>query len=68
MSGQELKDALFAKVPVKCDGIEYLRIYEIVYRVPDNKLMISAGLLDKNGRSVTYALADKVELLEAPVQ
>ena len=68
MSGQELKEALFSKAPVKYDGIEYLRIYEIVYRVLDNKLMISAGLLDKNGRSITYALADKVELSEASVQ
>lgn len=60
MTGTELKQALFNKTPVMHNGIRYKRIYEIVYRVPEDKLIVSAGLLDENANSIVYALPDKV--------
>lgn len=63
MDNQELKRALVSKEPVKCGDIEYMRVCEIVYKVPNDKLIISAGLLDKNENSIVYAPAEKVEAL-----
>lgn len=60
MTGAELKQALFNKKPVMYNGIRYRRVYEIVYRVPEDKLIVSAGLLDENANSIVYALPDKV--------
>ena len=61
MTNTELKQAFFGKVPVMYDGIQYRRVYEIVYRMPEDKLIISAGLLDMGGRSVVYVPFDKVK-------
>jgi len=63
MTGAELKQALINKTPVMHNGIRYRRVYEIVYRVPEDKLIVSAGLLDVNEKSVTYAAADKVDAI-----
>lgn len=63
MTNAELKQALFNKTPVMYNGIRYHRIYEIVYRVPKDKLIVSAALLDENDNSVVYALPDKVSLI-----
>ena len=56
MTNGEAKTALFKRTPVVCNGIEYLYISAITYRVNSNdELVISAELLDKNRRSVTNA-------------
>lgn len=64
MTNAELKQALFAKTPVMHNGIRYQRVYEVVYRVPEDKLIVSAGLLDMNDKSITYATADKVTQIQ----
>ena len=64
MTNAELKQALFSAAPVVCNGIEYQRVCEIVYRRPQNEVIISAGLLDKNGNCIVYARPEKVTLLE----
>lgn len=64
MTNDEAKTALFKRTPVVCNGIEYLCITAITYRVNTNgELIISAELLDKNRRSVTNAqLKDVITL------
>ncbi|MBQ1261044.1 MAG: hypothetical protein IIX96_03445 [Clostridia bacterium] len=64
MTNDEAKTALFKRTPVVCNGIEYLCITGITYRVnSNNELIISAELLDKNKRSVTNAqLKDVISL------
>lgn len=64
MNNDEAKTALFKRTPVVCNGIEYLCITAITYRVnSNNELIISAELLDKNRRSVTNAqLKDVISL------
>lgn len=56
MTNEEGKNALFNRIPVIFNGIEYLYINKIIYHCGDNNnLVISAELLDKNKRSVTIA-------------
>jgi len=56
LTNEEAKNALFKRTPVVYDGIEYLYITAITYRVSSkNELIISAELLDKNKRSVIHA-------------
>lgn len=56
MTNEEAKTAFFNRVPVVCNGTEYLYISAIIYRYDKNKnLIISAELLDKNKHSVTIA-------------
>lgn len=64
MTNAELKDAFMSKCPVECGGIRYLRVAEIVYSMPDKELIVSAGLLDKNGKCLVYALAQKVKIIK----
>ena len=64
MTNTELKQALFNKTPVMHNGIRYQRMYEIVYRVPKDKLIVSVGLLDVNDNSIVYAMPDKVSLVD----
>lgn len=61
MTNDEIKKALFSAAPVRYNGIEYQRVYEIVYRRPANQIIVSAGLLDKNGACIVYAPVEKVE-------
>lgn len=61
MTNDELKKALFSACPVKYGGVEYLRVCEIVYRRPANEVIVSAGLMDKNGACIVYAPVEKVE-------
>ena len=64
MTNNEAKDALFAKTPVVYKNTEYLYISAIVYRVgKNNKLFISAELMDKNERSVTIAQLKEIHTL-----
>ena len=56
MTNDEAKNALLARSPVTYKNIEYSYISAIVYRVDkNNRLFISAELMDKNERSVTIA-------------
>ena len=56
MTNDEAKTALFKRTPVVCNGIEYLYISAITYRVNSyGELIISAELLDKNRRSIIVA-------------
>lgn len=63
MTNDEIKKALFSAAPVRFKGIEYQRVYEIVYRRPANQVIVSAGLMDKNGNSIVYAPVEKVEAI-----
>ena len=65
MTNVEIKKALFSAAPVRFGGIEYQRVYEIVYRRPANKVIVLAGLLDKNGACIVYAPVEKVEAVES---
>lgn len=65
MTNDELKKALFSACPVKYGGIEYLRVYEIVYRRPANKVIVSAGLLDRFENCIVYAPVEKVEAIDS---
>ena len=56
MTNDEAKNALLARSPVTYKNIEYSYISAIIYRVDkNNRLFISAELMDKNERSVTIA-------------
>lgn len=56
MTNEEAKQALFDRVPVIWNGIEYTRVTAIIYRLDlDGKLIVSAELEDKCGHSVTVA-------------
>ena len=61
MDSKEIKEALFAKCPVVYNGIKYKLVYEIKYCVPDDKLFVSAGLMDYNGNCIVYAPINKVQ-------
>ena len=63
MTNAELKQALFSAAPVRYNGIEYQRVCEIVYRRPANAVIVSAGLMDKNGNCIVYAPVEKVEVV-----
>lgn len=52
MTNEEAKQALLNRTPVMYNGIEYLRITELVYWIDVNDgFHISATLLDKNRHS-----------------
>ena len=56
MTNEEAKQAFFDGVPVMCNGVFYMNISAIIYRLDrDRKLIVSAELRDKNGHSVTVA-------------
>ena len=65
MTNAELKQALFSAAPVRYNGIEYQRVCEIVYRRPANKVMVSAGLLDRFENCIVYAPVEKVGAIES---
>ena len=68
MTNAELKTALLSKCPVEYGGVRYLRVAEIVYRMPGKELIISAGLLDKNENCLVYAPPEKVTVAEQKTQ
>lgn len=56
MTNEEAKNALFKRIPVTYNGINYSYISAIIYRCDDsNNLLISAELMDKSKRSITIA-------------
>ncbi len=52
------------EIPVTHNGIDYKRVTGIIYRKRGNAAIIQAELLDKNGRSFTYAAPKKVSRLK----
>jgi hypothetical protein len=64
VTNAELKQALFSAAPVRYNGIEYQRVCEIVYRRPANEVIVSAGLMDKNGSCIVYARPEKVSAVD----
>lgn len=65
MTNDEAKTALFKRLPVTYNGINYSYISAIIYRY-DRKfnLIVSAELTDKNNRSVTIAQIKDVTLYD----
>lgn len=61
MTNDELKDALLSKKPVRYNGIVYSHVHEIKYQNPSGKIVVSAGLMDKNQNCIVYAPVKKVE-------
>lgn len=56
MTNEEAKDALYKRIPVTYNGIEYLCLSAIIYRFDQNAgLSILAELRDKSKNSVTIA-------------
>ncbi|MEE0100608.1 MAG: hypothetical protein U0I48_02550 [Acutalibacteraceae bacterium] len=64
MTPAELKQAMIDEIPVTHNGIDYKRVTGIIYRKRGNAAIIQAELLDKNGRSFTYAAPKKVSRLK----
>ena len=61
MTAEEVKDALLKKYPVIADGIEYKCVTAVIYRERYGKIVVSAELLDRSGRSVTVVSLKNVE-------
>jgi len=60
MTNAELKEALEQEYPVICKGVKYARVSAIIYRKGNGRIVVSAELLDKGGKSVTIAAARNV--------
>lgn len=67
MTHKELKDAFIKENPVTYNGITYQKITAVIYRkTPDGKgLHVQGELLDRNGRAVVIAAADRINFVEA---
>ena len=64
MTNTEAKTALLERTPVCFQNTEYLYISAIIYRYDKNdNLIISAELMDKNKRSVTFAQLKEIKPL-----
>lgn len=66
MTVNELKRAFMDERPVKFNGIIYQKITAVIYRkTTDGKAVrVQGELLDKNGRAVAIAAADRISLAE----
>lgn len=63
MTTEEAKTAFYEEKPVVYDKIPYNRISALIYRkIEGGGVMMSLELQDKNKRSVTIALPDRVEV------
>lgn len=64
MTVNELKRAFLDERPVAFGGITYQKITAVIYRkTPDGKgLHVQGELLDRNGRAVAIAAADRITL------
>lgn len=67
MTVNELKCAFLDECPVTFGGITYQKITAVIYRkTPDGKrLHVQGELLDRNGRAVAIAAADRINFAEA---
>lgn len=63
MTSEEAKRALLERCPVVSDGIEYLYVDEVIYKLDkQGKLTVILQMLDKCGHSVSRAPMSFVEL------
>lgn len=63
MTIEEAKTAFYAESPVVYDGTLYNRISALIYRkIKGGGTYLALELQDKNKRSVTIALPDRVEI------
>ena len=62
MTGAELKAALMEEYPVRYAGITYQKVTALIYRKAGKgtRIQISGELLDRNGRAVVIAQAEKI--------
>ncbi len=60
MTNPELKEALLQGYPVICRNIEYARVSAIIYRAVNGRIVVSAELMDKGGKSVTIVQSKDV--------
>lgn len=65
MTNEEAKQALMDKAPVVFQGVEYVRIMALIYRLDKyGKINVSGELLDKCMHSVIIAEVKNIELKE----
>lgn len=66
MTVNELKRAFMAECPVTFGGITYQKITAVIYRKAPNgkEIHVQGELLDKNGRAVAIAAADRISYAE----
>lgn len=62
----DLKRAFMDERPVRYNGITYQRVTAVIYRKTPDKtgLLVQGELLDKNGRAVMIAAAERIEAEE----
>ena len=62
----DLKRAFMDERPVRYNGITYQRVTAVIYRKTTDKtgLLVQGELLDKNGRAVMIAAAERIEVEE----
>lgn len=68
MTGEELKQALINKKPViftrvNGDRLEYAYVSGIIYRIKNERVSVSAELMDKSLHSVTIVSPSQVSYL-----
>ena len=61
MTTADLKRAFMDERPVRYNGITYQRVTAVIYRKTPDKtgLLVQGELLDKNGRAVMIAAAER---------
>jgi len=64
MTNSEAKSAFLAQRPIVYNGIEYLYISGIIYRLSGGKVYIELEMMDKCLHSVTRAPVERVKLTE----
>lgn len=66
MTTADLKRAFMDERPVRYNGITYQRVTAVIYRKTPDKtgLLVQGELLDKNGRAVMIAAAERIEVEE----
>lgn len=66
MTTADLKRAFIDECPVRYNGIIYQRVTAVIYRKTPDKagLLVQGELLDKNGRAVMIAAAERIEVEE----
>lgn len=66
MTTADLKRAFMDERPVRYNGITYQRVTAVIYRKAPDKtgLLVQGELLDKNGRAVMIAAAERIEVEE----
>lgn len=69
MTNEEVKNALFQKSVVSCNiphlgELSDMHVSAVIYRAVENKLLVSAELADKGGRSVVIVKPEWVKRKE----